>query len=312
MVHSFHDRAEVVGRSEGDLDHVRRSHRRVQRLLVGGRENPGPVPQGVGLPQEPEEVPVPLEGTGKVVHDHTGVMHLQEGDEIEGAILDLCQERRGGRQTLAIEGRAEGVDELRVGVEDRHGRPCRRTRHFDRTFLAEPEAQKGTVEMSRPTTRTPVAIFNSHSEFVDALRAALDREGLPTATALLAEIQDGTLDLVAFLEVHDPRVIVYDLPRPFERHWNFLRLLRQTDALRNRTWILTTTDKKALDAAVGASDVIQIAFGAPYDLGAVVKAVHHALADVRPLRPESDVRRAPRGIAPAPVSIAQEAAAQLA
>ena len=173
-------------------------------------------------------------------------------------------------------------------------------------------SEKGMVDMSRPTTRTPVAIFNSHAEFVDALREALDREGLPTATALLAEIQDGTLDLVAFLEEHDPRVIVYDLPRPFERHWNFLRLLRQTDALRNRTWILTTTDKKALDPAVGALDVIEIAFGAPYDLGAVVKAVHHALADVRRLRPESGVRRAPRGIAPAPVSIAQEAAAQLA
>ena len=143
-------------------------------------------------------------------------------------------------------------------------------------------SEKGMVDMSRPTTRTPVAIFNSHAEFVDALREALDREGLPTATALLAEIQDGTLDLLAFLEVHDPRVIVYDLPRPFERPWNFLRLLRQTDALRKRTWILTTTDKKALDAAVGASDVIEIALGAPYDLGAVVKAVHHALADGQP------------------------------
>jgi len=145
-------------------------------------------------------------------------------------------------------------------------------------------SEKGTVDMSRPTTQTPVAIFNSSAEFIDTLREALDREGLPTATALLAEIQDGTLDLLAFLEVHDPRVIVYDLPRPFERPWNFLRLLRQTDALRNRTWILTTTDKKALDAAVGASDVIEIAFGAPYDLGAVVKAVHHALADGRPRR----------------------------
>src|SRR5256885_17171960 len=139
--------------------------------------------------------------------------------------------------------------------------------------------------MSTPTTRSLVAIFNSRAEFIDALREALDREGLPTATALLAEIQGGTPDLVAFLEAHDPKVIVYDLPRPFERHWNFLRLLKQTDALRNRTWILTTTDKKALDPAVGASDVIEIAFGAPYDLSAVVKAVHHALADVRLLRP---------------------------
>jgi len=44
-------------------------------------------------------------------------------------------------------------------------------------------------------------------------------------------------------------VIVYDFPRPFERHCNFLQLLKQTDALRKRTWVLTTTDKKALDAA---------------------------------------------------------------
>ena len=141
--------------------------------------------------------------------------------------------------------------------------------------------------MSRPTTRTPVAIFNSHVEFVDTLREALDREGLPTATALLAEIQDGTLDLVAFLEVHDPRVIVYDLPRPFERHWNFLRLLRQTDALQKRTWILTTNDKKALDAAVGASGVIEIVFGEPYSIGEVVEAVHHALSEASQRTPRN-------------------------
>src|SRR5437867_8464699 len=80
-------------------------------------------------------------------------MLLQEDDEIEGAVLDLCQQRRGGRQTLAIEGLAEGVDELRVGVEDRHGRPCRRTRHVDRTFLAEPEAQSQRPSRGRETCR---------------------------------------------------------------------------------------------------------------------------------------------------------------
>ena len=141
--------------------------------------------------------------------------------------------------------------------------------------------------MPRPTpTRTPVAIFNSRADFIDDLRKALDREGFPTVTALLAEIQDGTLDLAAFLEAYDPRVIVYDLPCPFERHWNFLRLLRQSDALRKRTWILTTTDKRALDAAVGASGMIEVVFGEPFSVGEVVDAVHHALSDGRPPRPE--------------------------
>jgi hypothetical protein len=80
-------------------------------------------------------------------------------------------------------------------------------------------------------------------------------------------------------------VIVYDLPCPFERHWNFLRLLRQAD-LRKRTWILTTTDKRALDAAVGASNVVEIVFGEPYSVGEVVDAVLHALSDGRRPRPE--------------------------
>src|SRR5437870_13328086 len=136
--------------------------------------------------------------------------------------------------------------------------------------------------MLGPTTGTPVAIFNSHAEFIDALREALDREGLTSVTALLAEIQDGTLDLVAFLEAHDPRVIVYDLPRPYERHWNFLRLLKQTHGLRKKTWILTTTDKKALDAAVGAAGVIEIVFGEHYGVGEVVEAVRNALSNGEP------------------------------
>ena len=130
---------------------------------------------------------------------------------------------------------------------------------------------------SAMTKGTPVAIFNSHGEFIDALREALDREGLPTVTALLPEIQSGALDLVAFLETHDPQVIVYDLPRPFEKHWNFLRLLRQTAGLKKRTWILTTIDKAALDAAVGASGVIEVVLGEPYGVADVVDAVHHAL-----------------------------------
>ena len=140
--------------------------------------------------------------------------------------------------------------------------------------------------MPGPESATSVAIFNSHAEFIDSLREALEREGLTSVTALLAEIQDGTLDLVAFLEAHDPRVIVYDLPRPYERHWNFLRLLKQTHGLRKRAWILTTTDKKALDAAVGASGVIEVIFGEPYGVREVVEAVHHALSDGRPRKAE--------------------------
>jgi DNA-binding NarL/FixJ family response regulator len=122
-----------------------------------------------------------------------------------------------------------------------------------------------------------IAIFNSRDEVIEGLRSALEAEGFVTVTAHLAEIQSGTLDLVAFAQVHDPDVIVYDLPRPYENHWNFLRLMKETNSLKSRAWVVTTTDKKALLAAVGAASVVEIIVGQPYGASDVVDAVHVAL-----------------------------------
>jgi DNA-binding NarL/FixJ family response regulator len=130
--------------------------------------------------------------------------------------------------------------------------------------------------MSETAEKHRVAIFNSRPDFIEALRVALEDGGFMTNSAHLADIQDGTLDLVAFVAHHKPALIVYDLPRPYERHWNFLRLLKETSSLKAATWVLTTTDKKALEAAVGASGVVQIIFGEPYGVSDVVEAVRKA------------------------------------
>src|SRR5438128_682892 len=127
--------------------------------------------------------------------------------------------------------------------------------------------------MAKSKTRRRVAIFNSRPDFIEALRQALEVHGFTTACAHLADIQNGTLDLLAFVHLHKPELIIYDLPRPYESHWNFLRLLKETDSLKAATWVLTTTDKKALEAAVGASGVVEIIFGEPYGVTDVVAAV---------------------------------------
>ena len=130
--------------------------------------------------------------------------------------------------------------------------------------------------MSETAQKNRVAIFNSRPDFIEALRVALEEGGFMTNSAHLADIQDGTLDMVAFVALHRPALIIYDLPRPYERHWNFLKLLKETSSLKAATWVLTTTDKKALEAAVGASGVVQIIFGEPYGVTDVVEAVRKA------------------------------------
>jgi DNA-binding NarL/FixJ family response regulator len=127
--------------------------------------------------------------------------------------------------------------------------------------------------MATLRTARRVAIFNSRPDFIEALRMALEADGFRTGCAHLADIQSGTLDLPAFVDVHQPELIIFDLPRPYETHWNFLRLLRETDSLKGATWVITTTDKKALEAAVGASGVVEIIFGEPYGVSDVVAAV---------------------------------------
>ena len=92
--------------------------------------------------------------------------------------------------------------------------------------------------MSETAEKHRVAIFNSRPDFIEALRVALEEGGFMTNSAHLADIQDGTLDLVAFVAHHKPALIVYDLPRPYERHWNFLRLLKETSSLKAATWVL--------------------------------------------------------------------------
>jgi hypothetical protein len=131
-----------------------------------------------------------------------------------------------------------------------------------------------------PTPRPPpvVAIFNSMDEIMDTLRLAFERAGLQPVTAKLSEIQSGVLDLLGFVHEHRPAAIVYDIPRPYEMNWNFLKLMRDTGSLNHLVWVLTTTNKPALEAVVGLAQVVEIVIGKPYTVHVVVDAVRQALS----------------------------------
>jgi len=132
--------------------------------------------------------------------------------------------------------------------------------------------------MGRSKVLRRVAIFNSRPDFIEALRVALEVDGFGTACAHLADIQSGVLDLLAFIHVHKPDLIVYDLPRPYESHLE-LSSPPQGDRLAQRREVGAHDhrQKKALQAAVGASGVVEIIFGEPYGVTDVVAAVHKSL-----------------------------------
>ena len=141
--------------------------------------------------------------------------------------------------------------------------------------------------MKQPNPPPVVAIFNSLDDILDMVRLAFEAQGFVTATARLADIQSGVLDLIAFVEEHKPVALVYDLPRPYEANWNVLRMLRETDSLQDLVWVITTTNKQALERAVPKTNAIEIVLGKPYTVDEVIDAVRKGLQTDRHHRSEA-------------------------
>jgi CheY-like chemotaxis protein len=124
-----------------------------------------------------------------------------------------------------------------------------------------------------------IAVFNSSYDTVELLRTALDEQGFHTVVGHIPEVKTGELDLISFVEHHAPSVIVYDISPPYDLNWNFLRLVRSSEPVKDLQFVLTTTNKPALDKLVGETKAIEI-IGKPYDLQQVIQGVRSALARI--------------------------------
>jgi CheY-like chemotaxis protein len=126
---------------------------------------------------------------------------------------------------------------------------------------------------SKPT----IAVFNSSEDTVELLRTALEAEGFQTVAGRIPDVKKGDLDLIDFVNHHTPSVILYDISPPYDANWRFLRLVRSSESLKKHQFVLTTTNKPALEQLVGETEALEI-IGKPYDLRQVVDAVRTALA----------------------------------
>ena len=131
--------------------------------------------------------------------------------------------------------------------------------------------------MSTTKYAESVAIVNSSEDTVEMLRQALQSHGFTSVvTGHIHDFKTGEVDFAQYVETHDPKVIIYDVSIPYDKNWTFLKLLLDSQHMRGRKIVLTTTNKKRLEELVGPTDSFEIV-GKPYDLDKIVEAVKKAI-----------------------------------
>ncbi len=121
-----------------------------------------------------------------------------------------------------------------------------------------------------------VAVFNSSEEVINLLKLVLQEEGFAVVSGHVPELKSGQQDIAAFFAEHDPQVIVYDVSLPYQANWQFFQWVKRLGEDQGRRFVVTTTNKRALDELVGRTPAFELV-GKPFDLDQIVGAVRRAM-----------------------------------
>lgn len=132
--------------------------------------------------------------------------------------------------------------------------------------------------MPVPATGRPIVlVINSSPDTVEMLRLALETAEMTVLGAYTFDIRDGQIDLSLLMNEHKPQVVIYDIAPPYDRNWHLFQHLRETPAMRDARFVITSTNARQVHAVAGADERVHEIIGKPYDLGGIVEAVRTAM-----------------------------------
>jgi DNA-binding NarL/FixJ family response regulator len=138
------------------------------------------------------------------------------------------------------------------------------------------------MSSSRPPV---VAVLNTNDDTVEMLRVMLETEGMVAVSAHVSDLRRGHFDFAGFLAEHDPKVIIYDIPPPYDRSWLFFEHLRALPVTQNRSFVLTSTNPARVHQVTNPDAPILEIIGKPYDLQMIIDEVKKAVAQTADTRP---------------------------
>jgi DNA-binding response OmpR family regulator len=131
------------------------------------------------------------------------------------------------------------------------------------------------MSSSKKTAEGIVALFNASDDTIDMIQALLTQAG--GAQTLVwchfADLKKGIIDFKRYLNKHNPEVVIFDISPPYDENWQFFKSMRDSEVMKGRGSVLTTTNKARLDEVLGSdSDALEVV-GRPQDLTQIRAAI---------------------------------------
>jgi hypothetical protein len=120
-----------------------------------------------------------------------------------------------------------------------------------------------------------VALFNASDDTIDMIQTLLTESG--DAQTLVwchfADLKKGVIDFKKYLGKHNPEVVIFDISPPYDENWQFFETMRDSEEMRGRGSVLTTTNKGHLDGLLGENSHALEVIGKPKDLYLIQAAI---------------------------------------
>lgn len=121
-----------------------------------------------------------------------------------------------------------------------------------------------------------VAIVNTTQDVITMLRQLFESAGFMVVSCFTHDIRDGRIDFEAFLQQHDPRVIVYDLAPPYETNLRLFQHVRQMEAVTSRRFVITSVNPANVQDMIGHDERVYEVVDREKDMMELAQAVKEA------------------------------------
>lgn len=115
------------------------------------------------------------------------------------------------------------------------------------------------------TSKKRILIINSNIELIQAFEDWLLNANCITKSIQTFDLKINKIRLKNILVEFKPDIILYDVAIPYEENWNFYKKISNIEEAKNLRFVLTTTNKRALESLVGPTNTTEI-LGKPFEI----------------------------------------------